>query len=114
MSPEAPAFTANSGELLIGPPVPRNSRPSPATGVALQDPCMPLTSQSSFPVAASYDRTRFWPQVTISVRPSVFQTKGVLQVECSSRVLRHNSFPVFLSKATRNDSFSLSHCTNKR
>src|SRR5579884_107137 len=76
-------------------------------------PILP-NSHSNWPLAGSYERTRLLPVVTNSARCLFRQSKGVPQVDFSSRLTRQSSLPVFLSNAARNDFASLSHCTNTR
>jgi hypothetical protein len=69
---------------------------------------MPASSQSRRPLV-SYERTFFVPVVTISVRRSLCQTKGVAQFDASpSRSVRHTCAPVRASKAAMNERSSLS------
>src|SRR5262249_11143414 len=87
---------------------------SSATGAALNCPSRPPSSQRSFPVAGSCADTLLPPHTTSSVRLALCHTNGVLQDDLALRLTRQSSFPVFLSKATRKDLVSLSHCRNKR
>src|SRR5580700_3448968 len=111
MSPLAPALTANSGPLLPAPPpAPIKSMSSPATGDAETEvrpppplpppkppsppppppPLASLISQSTLPVAGSYDRMALLPQHTSSVRSLFFQTKGVDHDDLSLRETRQS------------------------
>src|SRR5579883_467078 len=144
MSPDAPAFTAINGRLLLkpipppGPPGPPGGPPGPprpprppiippkpppvptynnsslAIGDALAWPVMPPSSQSCLPVAGSYDRTVGLPRHTTSVRTLFFHTNGVLQPVRSGRSTRQSSSPLLASSAARNDFCSLSHWMKSR
>src|SRR5262245_61222857 len=87
---------------------PTNNNPSPTTGEGEQRPLASI-SHSTLPVAGSYEAILLPPPTTSSVRCSFFQRKGVPQLDPSSRLARHTSSPVFLSRATTNDALSLSH-----
>src|SRR5690606_8449130 len=91
MSPLAPARIATSGPAPpMPPPVPTKSRFSSAVGDERAPSRWPAISQSTLPVAGSYERVVL-PETTSSVRSLFFQTSGVHQFDLASRATRHSS-----------------------
>src|SRR5438046_1424795 len=88
--------------------------PPPPPGAGRPLPSSVVSSHSTYPVAESYERTRFVPISTSSVRAELRPTTGELHVERSARLTFHSSLPVFVSSATTNDFSSLSHWTKRR
>ena len=78
--------------------------PLPATGVATTLRDSPPSSQIKMPVARSYERTRPGAATTTCALPSCSTTSGEDHEVISSRAALQRSFPVRLSRATRNES----------
>src|SRR4030095_11584026 len=91
--------------------LPTTKRPSAKIGVGAVILELRPSRHNSLPVRGSYPRMKFDAFVTSSGPADVFTTVGVPHEGSSSRSVFQTVLPVAASRASRNESVCVSHCT---